>query len=69
MQKAMNHISVVMASVELKHEHKATAVAWLVSQWFDKIKYTVDGKDVTIKTEDYDWEEAERIEMESADPE
>jgi len=32
---ALNHLRFVMASWDLKHEHKEAAVAFLLSQWFD----------------------------------
>jgi hypothetical protein len=35
--KAVAHLSYVMRSFEPKHEHKIEGVAYLMSQWFEKI--------------------------------
>ena len=32
---ALDHLRVIMGSFEPKHEHKISAVAYLLSQWFD----------------------------------
>jgi hypothetical protein len=37
--KALRHIRAVMGSWEPKHEHKEAAVAYLLSLWFDDVKY------------------------------
>lgn len=33
---AWRHLKCIMGSFEPKHEHKTAAVAWLMSQWFDR---------------------------------
>lgn len=38
-QMALRHIHAVMGSFEPKHEHKESAVAFLLSEWFDDVKY------------------------------
>jgi len=34
---AMNHLHVVQSSFDLSHEHKAAAVAYLASLWFESV--------------------------------
>lgn len=34
---ALGHLKCILGSFEPKHEHKAGAVAWLMSLWFDDI--------------------------------
>lgn len=43
--KAIRHIQAIMTSWEPKHEHKEAACAYLLSQWFDDIQYTVEKSD------------------------
>ena len=38
--RALRHIGTVMGSYEPKHEHKEAAVAYLMSLWFEDVKYT-----------------------------
>jgi hypothetical protein len=35
---ALRHLSAIQRSFEPKHEHKAAAVAYLMSLWFDDVK-------------------------------
>lgn len=37
-KKALRIISAIMGSFKPKHEHKETVCAYLLSEWFDKIK-------------------------------
>jgi hypothetical protein len=37
--KAIRHIKFIMGSFEPKHEHKTAAVAFLLREWFDEIKW------------------------------
>ena len=37
--KALRHIHCIMGSFEPKHEHKESAVAYLLSEWFEDVKY------------------------------
>lgn len=37
---AWRHMLAIMNSFEPQHEHKEAACAWLMSLWFDDIKYT-----------------------------
>lgn len=41
---ALRHVKTVMNSFEPKHEHKEAAVAYLLSQWFERIEYVSGGK-------------------------
>lgn len=36
-REALRHLSAIQGSWEPKHEHKEAAVAYLASQWFDKV--------------------------------
>ena len=45
--RALRHIMCVMRSFEPKHEHKTAACAYLLSQWFTRIDYTVNGQSRT----------------------
>ena len=37
--KAFAHIRAILASWDIKHEHKEAAAAYLMSEWFDDIQY------------------------------
>ena len=37
--KALRHLACIQGSFEPKHEHKAAAVAYLASIWFDDVSY------------------------------
>lgn len=37
--KALRAIKAIMGSFQPKHEHKTAAVAYLMSEWFDDVKY------------------------------
>ncbi|MGG1662909.1 hypothetical protein [Brevibacillus sp. NRS-1366] len=37
--KALRHIQACLASFEIQHEHKIRGCAYLLSQWFDDVKY------------------------------
>ena len=37
--KALRHIKAILGSWEPKHEHKEAGVAYLLSLWFDDVKY------------------------------
>jgi len=37
--KALRRIRAIAASFEPKHEHKESGIAYLMSQWFDDVKY------------------------------
>lgn len=37
--KALRHVAAIMASFSPKHEHKEAACAFLMSQWFEDVKY------------------------------
>ncbi len=37
--KALRHIKAIMGSWNPKHEHKEAAVAYLLSEWFEDVKY------------------------------
>jgi hypothetical protein len=39
-QKALRHLKVIMGSWDPRHEHKEAAVAYLLSLWFEDVKYT-----------------------------
>lgn len=41
--RALRHIRVIMGSFEPKHEHKESAVAYLLSLWFKDVKYKKGG--------------------------
>lgn len=41
---AFNHIQVIARSWDCKHEHKEAACAYLLSKWFDDVKYTIKPK-------------------------
>ena len=44
--KAMRHISIIMGSYALAHEHKTAAVAFLFSEWFTYAEWErTDGAD------------------------
>lgn len=36
--KAIRHLKAILGSFEPKHEHKEAAVAYLMSQWFEKVE-------------------------------
>lgn len=38
---ALRHLKAIQGSFEPQHEHKAAAVAYLASLWFDDVKYKV----------------------------
>lgn len=38
-EKAMRHINTIMRSFEPQHEHKEAACAYLMSLWFDDVKF------------------------------
>jgi hypothetical protein len=38
-KNALNHLRAIMASFEPKHEHKVACIAYLLSEWFEDIKY------------------------------
>lgn len=40
MQKALRHVKAVMGSWDLKHEHKEAGCAYLLSEFFDDVKYS-----------------------------
>jgi hypothetical protein len=40
-QKALRHLKAVMASWEPKHEHKEAGCAYLLSEFFEDVKYEV----------------------------
>jgi hypothetical protein len=40
-KKALRHIRAIIGSFEPKHEHKTAACAYLLSLWFDDVKYDV----------------------------
>lgn len=35
-RKALTHVGAILASFDLKHEHKMAGAAYLLSQWFDE---------------------------------
>jgi hypothetical protein len=37
--KALRHLRCCMTSYALQHEHKEAGVAYLLSEWFDEVKY------------------------------
>lgn len=42
--KALNHIQMILASFEPKHEHKEAACAFLVREWFATLAYEKNEK-------------------------
>jgi hypothetical protein len=38
-QAALRHLRAILSSYEPKHEHKEAAVAYLMSLWFNDVKY------------------------------
>jgi len=42
--KAIRAIKSIMGSYSPKHEHKTAAVAWLLSEWFDKFEIDIGKK-------------------------
>ena len=38
-QQALRHIKAIMGSWEPKHEHKEAGCAYLLSEWFEDVKY------------------------------
>jgi hypothetical protein len=43
---ALRHLKAIQGSFEPKHEHKSAAVAFLLSLWFEQVRYAVNGKTV-----------------------
>jgi hypothetical protein len=41
---ALRHLSACLRSYEPQHEHKIAGVAWLMSQWFDRVEVLADSK-------------------------
>jgi hypothetical protein len=41
--EAMRHLAAIQGSFEPKHEHKAAAVAYLASLWFEEVPKSVKG--------------------------
>lgn len=41
--KALRHIRAIMCSFDPKHEHKEAGVAYLLSEFFEDVTYTVKG--------------------------